>query len=681
MQDNGSWVGPAYVWRNAGIRNSYFQEVAFGDGFDVSPDPDNSRYGYAMSQGGNLSRYDRQTGYSQSIRPTHPDANMKLRFNWNAAFFQDPYDDGTIYYGSQFLHKSIDRGATWQIISPDLTTNDPSKQKQFETGGLTIDDTGAENHCTIISISVSSIEKDVIWVGTDDGRVQVSRDAGKSWTDVSTKITGVPKNAWIPQIRTSTFKIGEAFVVVNNYRQFDYKPYVFRTRDYGQTWESLVTSAQVGENNYTLTIQQDLVEPKLFFLGTENGLWLSIDDCKNWTRWTSGYPTGLSTMDIVIHPREHDLVLGTFGRAFYVLDDIRPLRDMVKTGGAVLNQTVKIFDPADAYQVSTQQPSGIRFDADAMFNGQNRSSGALISIVINKPEDKKTESAIPDKKNEKGTKGQTVAPAVPDKKPDVNKSKADSVKLEIVNQKGEVIQTIKQKAPDENGLMRLSWNLREKGETQPTRSNSPAGGGGGGGFGFGGGNPVLPGSYKLRVMFAGAKDSATVTVKSDPRYELSTTDLEALYNMIKNLQKLTKVTAEAVKRLKESTTIVEDYEKRIKDLKRPDLKEAEAKTKAMKDSLVKVMDFIFGEEDKRQGLTRTVNSRLSFINRASGFISSARGPINETDRRVFGQAEEKIGEVIQRVNLFYDTQWKSYRADMEKVNVSLFKEYQPLKKE
>ena len=680
MQDNGSWVGPAYTWRTGGIRNTYYQEVAFGDGFDVSPDPSNSRYGYAMSQGGNLSRYDRETGYSQDLQPTHPDANMRLRFNWNSGFAQDPYDDATIYYGSQFLHKSIDKGKTWQIISPDLTTNDPSKQKQGDSGGLTMDATGAENHCTILSISVSGLEKDVIWVGTDDGRVHITRDNGKTWTDVAPKITGMPKGAWVPQLRTSTFKIGEAFVVVNNYRQYDYKPYVFRTRDYGQTWESLVTPTQVGESNYTLAVQQDLVEPKLFFLGTENGLWVSIDDCKTWTRWTAGYPAGVSTMDMVIHPREHDLAIGTFGRAFYVLDDIRPLREMVKNSN-VLNETVKIFNPADAYIVSVQQPAGIRFDANAMFNGKNRPFGALISLVVNKPEEAKKPETAATATESKNEKAKLATPTSTDKKTETSKVKSDSLKIEVVNNKGEVIQTIKQKTPDDNGLMRLTWNLREKNEPNPNRQMTPGGGGGGGGFfGFGGGPSVLPGTYKLRVIFVGKKDSTMVNVKSDPRYNYSQADIEARYNMQKDLQKLTKVTADGVKRLKESFAIAEDYEKKLKDLKRTDLKDAETKTKAIKDSINNVMDYIFGKEDKRQGLTRSDDSRLSFVNRADGYVSSATGPINETDKRVFTQAEAKINEVIARVNTFFDTQWKNYRIEMEKVNISQFKDYQPLKR-
>ncbi|HEY5691763.1 MAG TPA: hypothetical protein VIS49_09920, partial [Cyclobacteriaceae bacterium] len=232
MQDNGSWVGPAYVWKFGGIRNSYFQMLMFGDGFDMAADPDNSRYGYGMSQQGFLGRWDKQTGYTKRIRPTHPDADVKLRYNWNSAFAQDPFDNSTIYFGSQFVHKSTNKGDTWEIISADLTTNDPEKQKQHESGGLTMDATGAENHCTILTLGPSPKEQGVIWAGTDDGQVQLTRDGGKSWANLTSRIVGMPKNAWIPQIQPSTYNKGEAFIVVNNYRQFDFKPYLFRTKDY-----------------------------------------------------------------------------------------------------------------------------------------------------------------------------------------------------------------------------------------------------------------------------------------------------------------------------------------------------------------------------------------------------------------------------------------------------------------
>lgn len=675
MQDNGSWVGPAYVWRNAGIRNAYWQEMYFGDGFDVSPDPDDNRYGYAMSQGGNLARYDLKTGFTKNLRPTHPDASMKLRFNWNAALAQDPFNNSTIYYGSQFLHKSTNKGDTWEIVSPDLTTNDPSKQKQHESGGLTMDATGAENHCTILAIAPSPVKQGVIWVGTDDGQVQVTRDGGKTWTNTTSRITGMPKNSWVAQIQASTYAEGEAFVVVNNYRMFDYKPYLFRTKDFGATWESMVTPTQVGESNFTLSVVQDPVEPKLMFLGTENGLFVSIDGAKNWTRWTNEYPAGTPTIDMVIHPREHDLVIGTFGRAIYVLDDIRPLREMAKSS-AVATKTAHIFTPPDAYLVSIQQPSGPRFDANAVFNGQNRPAGAMISYSVNKPSAPSTPQPAADPKAKKG-KEEVKPAAAPAPKSNV---KYDSVKLEIFNEKGELVNTIRQKAPETNGVYRMNWMLNEKSDRQPSRERPRGGAGGGGGFGGFSGTTVLPGAYKLRLTFGDQKDSTSLLVKADPRMDVPASVYEQRYAMIKDLQKLRAIATAATDRLRESKEIAEEYEKKIKDSKRTDLKEAADKTKAVKDSVNALFDFILGKVDTRQGIVRSPDpTPVSYIQTAQGYIGRSRDPISETDRRVYKHAEDKIAELTKRVNHFYDTTWKQYRELMEKVTLSPFKDYEPLK--
>ena len=222
--------------------------------------------------------------------------------------------------------KPITKGHEWDIISPDLTTNDPEKQKQHESGGITMDATGAENHCTILAITPSTVEKGLLWVGTDDGQIHLSRNGGESWNNVTPKGKKILKGGWVAQIKASTFNAGEAYAVVNNYRNFDFKPYLFRTRDYGKTWEDLL----IGKDEtfgYSLSIIQDPIEKKLMFLGTENGLYISLDEAKTWTKWTEGYPT-VPTMDLGIHPREHDLVIGTFGRSFYVIDDIRPLREL-----------------------------------------------------------------------------------------------------------------------------------------------------------------------------------------------------------------------------------------------------------------------------------------------------------------------------------------------------------------
>ena len=669
MQDNGTWVGPGYIWRNDGIRNYYFQEVFFGDGFDAAPDPQNSRYGYAMSQGGYLGRYDRQTGYVKMIRPTHPDADLKLRYNWNSAFAQDPFDPATIYYGSQFIHKSSNKGNTWEIISGDLTTNDPAKQRQFESGGLTMDATGAENHCTILTIAPSPKKQGVIWSGSDDGQVHLTVDGGKTWKNVTGKITGMPKNAWIPQIQPSSYNPGEAFVVVNNYRQNDFKPYFFRTKDYGNTWESLINSAQIGDNNYVLSSVQDSQEPKLIFLGTENGLFVSIDEGKNWTRWTNNYPAGVPTMDMVIHPREHDLVIGTFGRAFYVMDDIRPLRELAKSGVNTLNKKVHLFTPPDAYTASLQQPPGPRFAADATFSGENRAFGAMISYVITKSATKTEVTAAENSKSAKGKN--TPVKSEPVTSTESAKGEAsDSVKFEIFNAAGKLIRTIKELAPEESGLHRIQWNLSEKGVKGPSRSSE-------GGRRFGGepsGPVVLPGVYKIRFTYAQQSDSANLTVHSDPRLNADQEAVKQRYVLQHELMDLTGQMATAATRLNESLALLQDFEKRTSG-DAENLKPAADRTKVVKDSVNILMDLLHGKEDKRQGMTMSEDRVvMDYVYAAMNYVD-AIDSVNDTDRRVMVQAREKVEQVVRQVDQFYKGTWSAYRKLMEQTRLTPFKDY------
>ena len=283
-----------------------------------------------MSQQGNVVRYDYLTGDNYGVRPTPPDEDTELRFNWNAAIGQDPFDNSTVYFGSQFVHKSNDKGLTWEVISPDLTTNDPEKQKQSESGGLTMDATGAENHCTILVIEPSKVQKDLLWVGTDDGRVHYTIDGGQNWTEVTKNLKGLPKGSWVAQIKASETNPGEALLVANDYRRFNYTPYAYRTTNYGKSWERIVDENDV--ESYALSIIQDPESPNLYFLGTDDGLYISLDHAESWKKFTNGFPT-VSTKDLVIHPREKDLVIGTFGRAAWVLDDIRPLQALAKDSG------------------------------------------------------------------------------------------------------------------------------------------------------------------------------------------------------------------------------------------------------------------------------------------------------------------------------------------------------------
>ena len=289
LQDNGSWWGPAYQWIEGPIQNMAWQDVSGGDGFDVAPDPDDANWVYSMSQGGELSKYNISTGERARIKPPAPDLQTRLRFNWNAALAIDPLDAKTIYYGSQFLHKSTNKGLTWEIISPDLTTNNKAQQKQDENGGLSIDITGAENYTTLLTIAPSSKQKGVIWIGTDDGNVQLTQDGGKTWTSFRGKIAGLPVGAWIPQVRASQYNAAEAFVVANDYRRGDFKPYIFRTKDFGKTWTRILDGNNI--KGYALCVIQDPAEPNLIFAGTEQGLWISFDNGASFQQFKNDYPS------------------------------------------------------------------------------------------------------------------------------------------------------------------------------------------------------------------------------------------------------------------------------------------------------------------------------------------------------------------------------------------------------
>jgi len=647
MQDNGSWRGPAYVWRDQGIRNSYWQEISFGDGFDVVPDPVDSRYGWSMSQQGYVSRYDWQTGNNYGVRPTHPDPDVQLRFNWNSAINLDPFDNATLYFGSQFVHKSTDKGETWTVISPDLTTDDPEKQKQSESGGLTMDATGAENHCSILVIEPSPVEKDMLWVGSDDGRVHCTQDGGNNWIDVSKNIKGLPEGSWITQIKASNKNKGEALLVANDYRRYNYNPYAYRTSNYGKSWERIVDETDV--KSYTLAIVEDPEEPNLMFLGTDDGLYISLDAGTDWTKWTEGFPT-TSVKDLVIHPREHDLVIGTFGRAAWVLDDIRPLRAMAKDK-AVLKETIKLFEPPTAYQAAYQQPTGSRFGADAMYHGENRSGGARFTYLFNKKE-------MPSSEN----KDEETDEVVEDKK--VN---WDSLQLKIYDG-NRLIRTLKRKAPKDNGLQNWTWYMDEAGVAYPSRrirkrNWEP------------GGVAVKPGTYKAVLHYGDLSSETSITVASDPRIEVSQKNIEEVYATSKVLENMQQTVAAAVKQLVESKAIAKQYESQLSELDKKVYKEQIQASKELQKSIDSLVNTFLGTPDKRQGITRnpevTVMQRLGL---ARSYVRGSQTGITATETTLIKHAKETLSEALGKVNSFFREDWMNYQKAMKAVKPDPFKD-------
>ncbi|RMG21894.1 MAG: hypothetical protein D6730_17535 [Bacteroidetes bacterium] len=635
MQDNGSWRGPAYTWRSGGIRNAYWEELFFGDGFDVVPHPTDSQVGYAMSQGGNLGRYDLRTGLTTFIKPVHPEG-VFLRFNWNAGIAQDPFDENTIYYGSQFLHKSTDRGDNWEIISPDLTTNDPQKQQQLESGGLTYDVTQAENHTTIIAIAPSPVERGLIWVGTDDGNLQLTRDGGKSWTNLSDRIKEAPKGAWIPQIHPSAFQAGEAYVVMNHYRMHDYNPYVFRTRNYGKSWERIVNEQDVW--GYALSIVQDPIEPRLLFLGTEYGLYVSVDEGENWNKWEHGYPT-VSTMDLKIHPREHDLVIGTFGRAAYVLDDIRPLRALARQGTSLLDQTVAAFEVPTAYQANRQQATGTRFAGWSIFQGENRPFGAMISFYVK-------EGAAKDGRTAEGEKPRGQ----------------DSVKIEILSAAAEHVRSLRM-LPD-TGLNRINWNLRHDGVLRPGSSGRAAR------FGPPSGIEALPGVYTINISYKGETASTSVEVKPDPRMQVSQDALQARFELLKQLENKM---AQLGKGLKQLDAAKESIELVIKQLP----KEGETadairqQAKELNKQINEIKERILPKEGV-QGIRRDPNLLLAKAGVAGRYLSSSVDMPGDTHKMIAKQSEAAMDEALASIQDFFKKDWEAFRSRVEAAALSPF---------
>ena len=644
MQDNGSWRGPAYIWRSQGIRNSYWQEISFGDGFDVIPDKDDSRYGWTMSQQGFVSRYDWKTGNNYSVRPTHPEPEINLRFNWNAAINIDPNENNTIYFGSQFVHKSTDKGETWSIISSDLTTNNPEKLNQHNSGGLTMDATGAENHCTILVIEPSEVETDMLWVGTDDGRIHYTQNGGQDWTEVTKNIKGLPKGSWIPQIKASKSVKGEALLVANDYRRFNFTPYVYRTNNYGKTWDRIVDGSDV--TSYALSIIEDPEEPNLLFLGTDDGLYISIDKGDKWTKWTKGFPT-VSVKDLIIHPREHDLIIGTFGRAAWVLDDIRPLRAIAKNKD-ILKEKIHLFTPPTAYQAAYQQPTGSRFGGDALFNGENRGGGAKFSFYLNREEVAKEEEV---KKLEPEVK--------------ISKIKWDSIQLKIYDG-DRLIRTLKKKTPKENGIHTWTWYMDEKGTQSPSKKlkeskREPSG------------VSVLPGNYTTVLSYGDQVSKTRITIENDPRITRNQEASLEIYEVLKEMEDLKKVTANAVKQLAESKKIVSKFLDRLTEKNKGDYAENVEKCNKIKEKIDAILALYFGKEDTRQGITNT--PEVSVIDRyrtASYYIGTRQNGMTETEHILLKQAKEALSEALKSTNLFFETEWVDFKLKMENIEFTDF---------
>ena len=682
MQDNGSWRGPSQVWENGGIRNQHWDEVGFGDGFDVMPDPKDSMTGYSMSQEGYILHWNLHTGERKDIRPSGPEGT-KLRFNWNAGFAMDPFDGNTIYYGSQFLHKSTDGGNSWTIISPDLTSNNPEWQKQDESGGVTIDASGAENFTTIIAISPSPVKKDQIWVGTDDGRLQLTRDGGKTWTSLEKNIKGVPANTWIPHIRASHTDPATAFVVFDDHRRSNLTTYVYRTTDFGQSWQSLATK---DINGYALALEQDSVNPNLLFLGTEFGLYVSLNGGKSWFKWKHGFPT-VSTMDLMIHPREQDLVIATHGRAAYILDDIRPLRTLSES---TMAEPIHLFDPPDAQQYKVKQTGGERFPGSSEFRGENRPYGALLTFSLNIDG-----LPLPDPEKEKERKEKerqmklekppqaTAQPRKEDEPPTAGESKegeekGPQVEIKISDAGGKVIRTFK--SPVKMGVNRAAWDLTADPFKEPPRDEPRF-------FGNSSGPEVLPGTYGVLITYKDQQAKGTVKVIADPRFQVSDRDRKAKWDAIQQAGHLQESATAAIQRILKTRSDIDFILTRVNKLDEEEKKASGAKDSSYKplmDAAGKLKKDLVALEKKLWNPPKTAGllpendpwSKIEYVSRA---LESSWDAPTPAEMEYMKQAEHQLSPLLNEVNQFYAQRIPEFRKLVEDKKITLLPDEAALK--
>jgi photosystem II stability/assembly factor-like uncharacterized protein len=483
LQDNSAWVGDSSY--PGGVSYSRWENMYGGDGFWMFEDPADPAYIYAEAQGGEVGRVNRYTHEGRSIMPYAEYGEKKLRFNWNTPIHMSPNEKGTIYIGAQFLFRSRDHGQSWQRISPDLTTNDPEKQKQEESGGITVDNSAAEMHTSIYSISESPKNGQVIWVGTDDGNVQVTQDGAKNWSNVTSAV-GVDKNLWVSWVEASRFEAATAYATFDRHTFGDLKPYLYKTTDYGKTWKALPV-ADSGVRGYAHVIKEDTVKPNLLFLGTEFGLWVSVDGGERWAQYKGSDFPDVAVRDIVVHPRASDLVLATHGRGIWIVDDVSPLRALTPD---LMSQTAAFVTARPAVEYIDAQ--GGWPEGDAFFVGPSRPTEALITYY---------------------QKGRHIY---------------GDLKIEIFDEQGKLLDTIG--GSKHRGLNRAMWPMRLDPPIVPPAASAA--------FEAAQGPLVLPGTYTVKMTKGDQSYTTKLNVVTDPRAKYTLGDRQAQVELATKLSNM-----------------------------------------------------------------------------------------------------------------------------------------------
>ncbi|MES2702054.1 MAG: glycosyl hydrolase [Bacteroidota bacterium] len=570
LQDNGSWMAPSAA--PGGVNNASWQSMYGGDGFWVQPDGVDSNIAYAESQGGNMSRVDLTTFKSIDIAPQQANGDEKMRWNWNTPIVAGQANKANLYTGSQYLYKTTDQGRTWNRISGDLTTNDKKKQEQEKSGGLSADNTSAENHCTIFTIAESPLDENMVWVGTDDGNIQLTTDGGKTWTNVAKNYiaAGIPAQTWVSSIEPSRFDKNTVYVTFDNHMYGDMKTYIARSADMGKTWSLFGSTEFTG---FAHKVKEDVVNKDLLFAGTERGMFATMDGGSTWFRMKNHIPDYSMVRDIAIQPKTNDLVIATHGRGIMVVNDISPIRSLTKD---VVEQEVVLFE--------------------------------------NKP--------IPISWGPYGGGGSPVSGGWwggnPERIPSIEYYLKDrsqkEVKIEIYDAAGKLVQSVP--GTKRKGINKVDWNLRY---TPPKTAT------GGSKADFGGfiAPMVMPGTYTVKLKVGDKEYTKPLQLVHDNSNKLFTEDdrkaqhdaamkmyhmheeLAALVDKINTEQKLVKENEDVAKKA-QSKKLLKEYNTKLEDLRSTLLatkqKSIFADEKKLRENITEVYASVANQEAKPTNL-------------------------------------------------------------------------------
>jgi photosystem II stability/assembly factor-like uncharacterized protein len=515
LQDNGSWSGPSGTLNQEGITNDDWFRTGGGDGFYSVVDPTDPSIIYVESQNGTVSRLELKTGERKSIRPQARPEEKRYRFDWNSPIVISPHNNRTIYFGGNRVFRSPDRGNTW-TWSDDLT-KDQDREKLTIMGALPGKETlsrhdGVETFGQIVTLAESPIKEGLLYAGTDDGNLQISRDSGKTWKNITDKVPGVPKNTYVSRVVPSRYAEGTAYLTFDGHRSDDYNTYMFMTTDFGESWKAIKSNIPAGVT--ARVIREHPRNQNLLFLGTEFGAYVSFDRGGRWTRLKGNLPL-VRIDDIQIHARDNALVLATHGRSIWILDDLSPLE---RASENILTSDIHLFEVAPATHFRLYGRKGNT--GHKWFAAPNPPYGAVINYYIkDKPK--------------------------------------DEVKLTITDQSGAVVRDLK--GSKEAGLNRIVWDLRLNPPSQPQEGDSSSF------FGAPRGPRVQPGVYSVKLSAGDKTTSGSVTVQEDPRIQIVETDRGKLSEAIAKTYALQKSAEAARKTMASLKTQIASLQTALKD--------------------------------------------------------------------------------------------------------------------